>query len=243
MTVRLILTDIEGTTSSISFVKEVLFPYAARNLAAYVRLHITDDFVQQQLQATLDILIDEGITHLTINNTEALTQALQNWIEQDRKVTPLKALQGKIWESGYRNGDYHAHVYPDALHHLQDWHAAGIPLYIYSSGSVEAQQLFFGFTQYGDLLPLFSGHFDTLTGAKIDTTSYQSIANELTLRHGIHAGEILFLSDIKAELDAAREAGLQTCWLIRDGELPQQPEHTAVRSFDEIQFEGLPQAN
>lgn len=243
MTVRLILTDIEGTTSSISFVKEVLFPYAARNLAAYVRLHITDEFVQQQLQATLDILIEEGITHLSINNTEALLQALQNWIEQDRKATPLKALQGRIWESGYRNGDYHAHVYPDALAHLQAWHAAGIPLYIYSSGSIEAQQLFFGFTQYGDLLPLFSGHFDTLTGAKVDTSSYQAIAAELAASHGVAADEILFLSDIKAELDAARNAGMQTCWLIRDGEMPEQPEHPAVRSFDEIDFDGLPVAH
>lgn len=239
MPVRVILTDIEGTTSSISFVKDVLFPYATQNLAAYVRVHIMDDFVQAQLQATLDILINEGITHLTTANTEALIQALLNWIEQDRKVTPLKALQGRIWENGYRHEDYQAHVYQDAVAQLQHWHQENLPIYIYSSGSVEAQKLFFEFSQYGNLLPLFSGHFDTRIGAKIDANSYRAISTQLAAVHAVAPTEILFLSDVEAELDAAREAGMQTCWLVRDGELPEQPAHRAVRSFDDIQPELL----
>ncbi|MCY0964365.1 acireductone synthase [Parathalassolituus penaei] len=239
MPVRVILTDIEGTTSSISFVKDVLFPYATQNLAAYVRVHIMDDFVQAQLQATLDILIEEGITHLTTANTEALIQALLNWIAEDRKVTPLKALQGRIWENGYRHEDYQAHVYPDAVAQLQHWHQENLPIYIYSSGSVEAQKLFFEFSQYGNLLPLFSGHFDTLIGAKINADSYRTISTQLAAVHAAAPAEILFLSDVEAELDAARDAGMQTCWLIRDGELPEQPAHRAVRSFDDIQPELL----
>lgn len=240
MPIRIILTDIEGTTSSIAFVKEVLFPYSAQNLAAYVRLHITDEFVQQQLQATLDILWEEGINHLSINNTEALIQALLNWNHADRKATPLKALQGKIWEAGYHQEDYQAHVYADAIAQLRSWHEAGIPLYVYSSGSVEGQKLFFEYSIYGNLLPLFSGHFDTHVGAKADVTSYQTIMTELNQQQGVQAADVLFLSDVEAELDAARAAGMQTCWLVREGDLPENPAHPVVRSFEEIRIQEMP---
>jgi enolase-phosphatase E1 len=218
MPIRIILTDIEGTTSSISFVKEVLFPYSAQNLAAYVRLHITDEFVQQQLQATLDILWEEGINHLSINNTEALIQALLNWNNADRKATPLKALQGKIWEAGYHQEDYQAHVYADAIAQLRSWHEAGIPLYVYSSGSVEGQKLFFEYSIYGNLLPLFSGHFDTHVGAKADITSYQTIMAELNQQQTYCFSQMLKRNWMLPVRQACKPAGWcerGTCQKIR----------------------------
>ena len=235
MTVKLILTDIEGTTSSISFVKDVLFPYAAQHLPDYVRSHLQDAQVQQQLAQTAQLAAAEGID-VDATDHEALIALLLQWIAADRKVTPLKALQGLIWEAGYKNRDYAAHMYADATEYLQRWHASGIPLYVYSSGSVQAQKLFFGYSQDGDLLPLFSGHFDTLVGAKREADSYRTILAELQKQHDIQAADVLFLSDIAEELDAARAAGLQTCWLVRDAALPQNPAHPAVNSFAAIEL-------
>ena len=233
MTVKLILTDIEGTTSSIAFVKDVLFPYAAKHLPDYIRNHLSDPQVQEQLTATAQLAAAEGL-NIDASDHEALIALLQEWIAADRKATPLKALQGLIWETGYKNRDYAAHMYADATEYLQRWHANGIPLYVYSSGSVQAQKLFFGYSQDGDLLPLFSGHFDTLVGGKREVGSYRNILAELQKQHDIQAADVLFLSDIAEELDAAREAGMQTCWLVRDGALPQNPTHTAVNSFADI---------
>jgi enolase-phosphatase E1 len=231
MTVTAILTDIEGTTSSIAFVKEVLFPYAASHLAGYVRANRHDPLVQQQLHATAQLLEEEAPGSGIISaDTDALINTLLEWIATDRKATPLKVLQGLIWEAGYKNGDYVAHMYPDATANLKQWHQAGIPLYVYSSGSVKAQQLFFGYSQDGDLLPLFCGHFDTTVGGKQQVASYRAIAQQLQR----DSREVLFLSDIKAELDAAAAAGMQTCWLVRDGELPTQSPHPVVSSFDDI---------
>ena len=233
MTVKLILTDIEGTTSSIAFVKDVLFPYAAQHLPDYIRNHLSNPQVQEHLTATAQLAAAEGL-NIDASDHEALIALLQEWIAADRKVTPLKALQGLIWESGYKNRDYTAHMYADATEYLQRWHANGIPLYVYSSGSVQAQKLFFGYSQDGDLLPLFSGHFDTLVGGKREAGSYRNILAELQKQHDIQAADVLFLSDIAEELDAAREAGMQTCWLVRDAALPQNPTHTAVNSFADI---------
>jgi enolase-phosphatase E1 len=232
--IKLILTDIEGTTSSISFVKDVLFPYAAKHLPAYVKQHIEDDVVKTALQQTAELAGADGI-EIDVKNTDQLIKQLLVWIAEDRKATPLKALQGLIWKTGYENGDYQAHMYPDATEYLKKWHAEGIPLYVYSSGSVKAQKLFFGYSQDGDLLPLFSGHFDTQMGGKRDAQSYKNILAELQKTHAdLNAEDVLFLSDIKEELDAAQEVGIQTVWLIREDEIPAEPEHKAVKSFAEI---------
>jgi enolase-phosphatase E1 len=145
------------------------------------------------------------------NDHEAILSALQQWIVEDKKVTPLKALQGMLWEHGYRNGDYRAHIYIDAYEKLKQWHAEGLKLYIYSSGSIQAQKLFFGFSEYGDMLSLFSDFFDTTSGPKQHEESYRTIIGAI----GLPAEEILFLSDIVQELDAAKAAGLQTCWIVR----------------------------
>lgn len=230
MTINAILTDIEGTTSSISFVKEVLFPYARAALPGFVRDHGHEPQVRQWLDAVATEIAASAC------QDEVIVETLQGWIDQDRKHTALKALQGMIWETGYRSGDYSAHLYPEVAAVLRGWHAQGLPLYVYSSGSVPAQKLFFGFSQAGDLNGLFSGNFDTEVGGKRETASYARIAEAI----GIAPGEILFLSDIVEELDAAREAGLQTVLLDRlaDYPMPRTGEathgHTRVENFEQI---------
>lgn len=221
--IRAIVTDIEGTTSSLSFVKDVLFPYARARLPAFIAAHAQTPAVRAQLRAVAETV------GRPLSDAEACTQLVQ-WIDEDRKITPLKALQGMIWEAGYRQGDFQGHVYEDAVRHLRTWKARGIALYVFSSGSVHAQKLLFAHTAYGDLTPLFSGYFDTTMGSKRETSAYQRIAEAI----GAPPGEILFLSDIHEELDAARSAGMQTCWLVRDGTPPADPPHPVARDFDAI---------
>jgi len=204
MTIRAILTDIEGTTSSISFVKDVLFPYARRALPRFVATRGKEPAVRKWLDA---VATENG----GMCQDEMIVEVLQGWIDEDRKHTALKALQGMIWADGYRSADFTAHIYPDAAKSLRDWHAAGLPLYVYSSGSVPAQRLFFGHSDAGDLTTLFSGWYDTEMGGKREAQSYRNIVESI----GIPAGEILFLSDVVEELDAAREAGLQTVLIDR----------------------------
>lgn len=223
MSIKAVLTDIEGTTSSLSFVKDVLFPYAEKKLPDYVRLHKDD--------AKVAALLKEAGSEAGTEDTEEIIQAMLSWIREDRKVTPLKSLQGLIWESGYKNGDFTGHIYQDALEALWKWKAEGISLYVYSSGSVYAQKLLFGHTAYGSLTDLFSGYFDTKIGQKKETDSYRKICDEI----GLEAGEIMFLSDIAEELDAAKEAGMKTCQLIREG----QPEsgHPHACDFSKISLD------
>ena len=221
-----ILTDIEGTTSSISFVKDVLFPYARAKLPAFVRAHGQEPEVRRWLDA---VAIEIAASAC---QDEVIVETLQGWIDQDRKHTALKALQGMIWDVGYRNGDYTAHLYPEVAGVLRGWHAAGLPLYVYSSGSVPAQKLFFGNSDAGDLLPLFHAFFDTAVGHKREAGSYHGIARSL----GREAGEVLFLSDVVEELDAAREAGLRTVLLDRISDYPMprtgEATHGHVRAED-----------
>lgn len=224
--IKAIVTDIEGTTSSLSFVKDVLFPYARAHLADYVRRHQDEPPVRAILQESRGEVGAE-------RDVEQLIAQLVQWLDEDKKVTPLKSLQGLIWEAGYQQGDFKGHVYPDAAKALKAWKAQGLALYIYSSGSVYAQKLLFAHTGYGDLTPLFSGYFDTHIGGKKERESYCRIAGEL----GIPASGILFLSDIKEELDAARAAGFQTLWLVRDGEPDPGAEHRQVGGFDRITLE------
>jgi enolase-phosphatase E1 len=163
-------------------------------------------------------------------DTEQLIAQLINWIDDDKKVTPLKSLQGLLWEAGYQQGDFTGHVYFDAAENLKKWHSQGLDLYIYSSGSVHAQKLLFAHTEFGDLTPLFSGYFDTHIGGKQQTESYQHIAKYI----GLPAQQLLFLSDIIEELNAAKDAGFVTVQLTRDGTFSIQTTHPQVSSFDEI---------
>jgi enolase-phosphatase E1 len=223
--IKAILTDIEGTTSSLSFVKDVLFPYSRERLPEFIRANAT----KPDIGAHLDEVRRLAGAELDLNQVIA---QLRRWIDEDKKVTPLKALQGMVWESGYRNGDYKGHVYEDAVRNLKKWKNADLRLYVFSSGSVFAQKLIFGFSEAGDLKPLFSGYFDTNIGNKREATAYRKIADEI----GLSPNEILFLSDIKEELDAAREAGMQTLQLVRDGDIDANAPHRQVRSFDEIRI-------
>lgn len=221
--IRAILTDIEGTTSSLSFVKDVLFPYARAHLPDYVRNHAQEPAVRAELEA-----VNQAVGRAL--DSEAAIAQLVAWIDEDRKITPLKTLQGYIWQAGYARGDFQGHVYEDAVRQLRAWKARGLRLYIFSSGSAQAQKLLFGHTAYGDLTPLFSGYFDTTIGSKRERESYERIAQSI----GTAPEEILFLSDIREELDAAHAAGMQTRWLVRDGALPAAPAHALARHFDEL---------
>ncbi len=206
-----ILTDIEGTTSSIAFVHEVLFPYSRARLAGYGQYHAAE------LADLLDAVRAEAGAPLDVAGCIAL---LSQWHDEDRKIAPLKTLQG--------------HVYADAVAGLNRWHAAGIALYVYSSGSVTAQRLLFGHSIAGDLNRLFSGNFDTAVGGKKEAASYRAIAAAI----GTEPGRILFLSDVAEELTAAREADMAVTLLARGGlpsdRPPESPTWPVATSFDQI---------
>jgi enolase-phosphatase E1 len=221
--VKAVLTDIEGTTSSLSFVRDVLFPYARERIGEFIKSHRNNPVVKKQL-ALVQEMVDSGLSE------DQLIHQLIQWIDEDKKITPLKTLQGLIWEDGFKQRRFEGHVYEDAVRNLKNWKQSGVSLYVFSSGSVQAQKLLFGHTEYGDLQPLFSGYFDTNVGAKKDPAAYRKIAQTINLE----PPDILFLSDIKEELDAAHESGMQTTWLIREGALGSDADHRQVKNFDAL---------
>lgn len=239
-TTRAILLDIEGTTTPVEFVYEVLFPFAREHAADFIRERYDSD----ALAADLDALKEEHRADAAQGNgpptwrdgrgearVESATAYVHWLMEQDRKSTALKSLQGKIWEGGYRSGRLKAQVYADVLPAFLRWRAQGRSIHIYSSGSVLAQKLLFAHTDAGDLTPHIGGYFDTNTGPKKEAASYRSIGNEIDLP----AASILFLSDVTAELDAARAAGLQTALCVRPGNNETSSDvHTVVNTFDVI---------
>ncbi|ELR99657.1 acireductone synthase [Gloeocapsa sp. PCC 73106] len=225
--IRAIVTDIEGTTSSLSFVKDILFPYARAKIGPYLRANRENQAIQEQLDGV------RSITNKPNLSLEEIISQLIQWIDEDQKITPLKTIQGLLWEEGYQRGDYQGHIYPDAVTMLRKWYQDNIPLYVYSSGSVYAQKLLFAHTAYGDLTSLFQGYFDTKIGAKTETESYDKIAQTLN----IPPGQILFLSDRLEELDAAKQAGFQTRWLVREGLNELEGSHEQVKDFSLIHFD------
>ena len=192
---KAILLDIEGTTSSISFVADELFPYARRHLAT---------FVAANPEVAAPILAQ-------VPGDDPVATLIQ-WIDEDRKETPLKTLQGLIWAQGYADGELKGHVYPDTPEALRRWTRAGLQVNIYSSGSIAAQKLIFGHSEAGDLTRYLSGYFDTTTGPKREAGSYAKIAAALNL----DPADILFVSDVAAETDAAKSAGLRALLIDRD---------------------------
>lgn len=197
MSPRAILLDIEGTTSSIAFVAEVLFPYARARLAGFVAEHPAE-----VAPILAQVPGDDPVATLI------------GWIDADAKETPLKTLQGMIWAAGYADGTLRGHVYPDTPAALRRWHAAGLPVHIYSSGSIAAQKLLFGHSIAGDLTPYLSGYFDTTTGPKREAGSYARIADAI----GLPTAAVLFVSDMAPEIDAARAAGMQALRIDRGGQ-------------------------
>ncbi|MBY4886342.1 acireductone synthase [Pantoea sp. DY-15] len=226
--IRAIVTDIEGTTSDIQFVHQVLFPYARQHLAAYVRENHMDENVAAALNA---VRAESAAPQASL---EELITTLTNYIDEDRKSPGLKALQGMIWRAGYVEGQFTGHLYSDVLPAFERWQQQGIGLYVYSSGSVAAQKLLFGYSDEGDLTSLFSGYFDTGVGAKREAQSYRNIAEKI----GLAPASLLFLSDIYQELDAAADAGWHTVQLIR-GEADNASRHHQVNDFSQIKPESI----
>jgi enolase-phosphatase E1 len=222
MPVDAVVLDIEGTTTSVAFATDVLYPYARERLPSFVRQHRDERDVAA--------ILDEARKAGNVGNDEAVLARMCHWMERDQKVTPLKDLQGLIWEEGYHNGELVTPLYTDVAPMLRNWHARGLRLYIYSSGSVHAQRLIYGHTADRDLTPLLSGYFDTRSGHKREVGSYRRIAEAI----GIPPRRILFLSDVREELDAAREAGWQTVWMVREGLAGLAAAHRRATRFDQI---------
>ncbi|MCT4560681.1 MAG: acireductone synthase [Crocinitomicaceae bacterium] len=217
--VKYVLTDIEGTTTSVDFVFETLFPYFRENRRQL--LELTDvPVVRQILDEVKRIAAEEGVS---ISSDEAAVELLNTWSMEDRKITPLKDAQGILWDKGYRTGELKGHVYADVAPVLETWSKQGLSMGVFSSGSVPAQKLIFGFSVAGDLTPYFSNYYDTKTGGKREEQTYYLIAEDLKLE----PSEILFLSDIKEELEAAAKAGFQTCQLVREKTVQAWPTHVA----------------
>ncbi len=221
--IQAILTDIEGTTTDIDFVHRTLFPYAAAGLGDFLRAEGDTPAVAKALAEAAEQAGKAGAT------LEELEPILQEWMRLDLKLTPLKQLQGLIWEDGYRRGKFTGHLYPDVPPALRRWRESGLRLYVYSSGSEQAQRLLFSHSTHGDLSGMFEGYFDTRVGPKRDPGSYTRICAET----GIQPDGLLFLSDVAAELDAAETAGLETCLLQRGAAQPSS-DRPAARNFNEI---------
>ncbi|MBN9058927.1 acireductone synthase [Kaistia sp. MMO-174] len=216
-----VLLDIEGTISSQPYVIEVLYGYLRRHMPAYVAAHRDDPVIQKILADTV-----------VLSGTDAdPVETLLGWLAEDKKAPPLKKIQGLIWENGYAEGAFKGHIYADALAVLTRWHAAGIPLYIFSSGSIQSQVQFFQFNRAGDLRFLFKGHFDTDTGAKVETASYGKIAEAI----GVAPERLLFFSDNPRELVAATAAGVPNVHVLRE-DTPPDARFAEIRSFEEVEL-------
>jgi enolase-phosphatase E1 len=228
--IRAILLDIEGTTTPISFVHDVLFPYSRQNLGSYLERHpdlpeVVADLKRLQEEHAVDQTQDQ--------EPPELVQPYVYWlIERDRKSPALKSLQGKIWEAGYKDGSLQAPVFGDVPPAMKRWNAEGKTVNIFSSGSVLAQKLLFAHTNAGDLTPLISSYFDTQVGKKTDEASYRDIAASLALE----VNAILFISDVPAELDAATGAGMMTALCVRPGNpvLKEVSKHSIIETFDAV---------
>ena len=239
---RGILLDIEGTTSSVSFVYDVMFPFVRRELDTYLCANWNSAALNEACDLIAKDAGHESFAAWCGDETDVgkrrglVREEVLRLMDGDVKATGLKQLQGLIWRSGFESGEMQAHVYDDVPPAIQAWNDAGRDVRIFSSGSIAAQNLFFGHTVVGDMLHLFRGHYDTTVGPKKEAASYQAIAEDF----GLPPAEILFLSDVPVELDAARAAGLQIGLCKRPGnaEVPADNGHPEVTSFDQIQLQG-----
>lgn len=223
--IRAVIFDIEGTIGDIAFVRSVLFPFARERLEPYLSTHWDDPQVAGILNAAREA------SALALATPQLASAQFAAWSDEDRKITPLKTLQGLIWRSGYEAGVLKAHLYDDAVAAMQRFHAQGLRLYIYSSGSIEAQRLYMAHSVAGDLRPMISGYFDTTTGPKGEAASYAAIARQT----GDLPGDMMFFSDAKAEVAAALAAGMKAMLLCRDeGALPALADLRPISSFQKL---------
>ena len=231
--------DIEGTTTSVDFVFQVLFPFARGDLKDFIRKTLSS----QELRADIDFLRREhrqdaeaGLTPPSWDeqSDDSLIGSLVaylGWLmERDRKSTPLKSIQGRIWEAGYLAGKLKGHVYPDVLPAFDRWRRRSKTICIFSSGSSLAQRLLFQYSTVGDLTPYIERYFDTRIGSKKESQSYGRLAAEL----GCNPSDVLFISDVREELDAAHRAGMKTALCVRGQTEPVTLAHWVIRSFDEV---------
>jgi enolase-phosphatase E1 len=227
--IKAIITDIEGTTTDINFVHQVLFPYSKQKLPEFVLANKNNPKIMQILDEV------QSLANLATATHETLIKQLLIWIEEDKKITPLKALQGYIWQDGFERNEFKSHLYSDAFTNLLKWHHEKIKLYVYSSGSVKGQRLLFQHSIYGDLTYLFDNYFDTEIGGKKDPVSYAKIIASIPFA----PEETVFLSDVEEELNAAEKNGIKTVLLNRDNLTTISSQHKECYSFNEINLAEL----
>lgn len=232
----IILLDIEGTTTPIDYVFGVLFPFAKEQVETFVQIHHRESGVRadlERLRQEYEVDVERGLAVPKWVDGEAIASIpyIHYLIATDRKSTGLKSLQGKIWEQGYRDGTLRSQLFADVKPAFERWTREGKRLYIFSSGSVQAQKLLFRYSESGDLTQFLSGYFDTQTGAKKEADSYRTIARAI----GVLPTQILFISDVAAELKAAQAAGMQTLFSLRSGNRTSNSEgFPIVHSFDSV---------
>jgi enolase-phosphatase E1 len=239
--IRAVLLDIEGTTTPISFVHDVLFSFARSHLKNYLSENLDSAEVVADIDSLREEHASDGERGLNppplveghhVAALESLVDYLNWLIDRDRKSPALKSLQGKIWREGYLDGSLNAELFADVRPALERWHEAGVMICIFSSGSRLAQELLFAHTNTGGLTRFISQYFDTKVGKKTDATSYRKIANELKLQ----PDTILFISDVVVELDAAKNVGMKTLLCVRPGNAPQpsNSSHDRIESFERL---------
>lgn len=237
MTIRGILLDIEGTTSSISFVYDEMFPFVRKSIDSFLQSNWNEESVQTCLPLLANDLEFESVKawfgDANVEEQQAkVRDSVVGLMDADVKATGLKQLQGVIWKDGFHSGELVAHIYDDVAPTIKSWNEAGIDVRIYSSGSIAAQKLFFGHCIAGNLLDKFKGHYDTTIGGKKDAGSYSKIANEF----GLPPDNIMFVSDVAEELDAASSVGMQVALSVRPGNKPVEntKRFTSVTSFKQL---------
>ncbi|MGE4260697.1 acireductone synthase [Shewanella sp.] len=226
MGIRAIIVDTAGTTTDQHFIQDVLFPYSLKAMPIFLERQQQNFLVDACISDTRDIALEDDASLARV------AEILQTWIQEDRKATPLKTLQGLIWKEGYAQNDFTGHIYPDFIEAIKQYRAQGLRVYSFSSASVEAQKLLFSHSDGGDLTELFNGHFDTRTGSKLDKQAYSNILNTISLA----PKQVLFVSDLLGELKAAAAAGMQTCQMVRDSSV-KTGDYRQIHSFSELQIE------
>jgi enolase-phosphatase E1 len=224
---KLYLFDIEGTTTDINFVHKVLFPYSESRLQDFILTHQDNPKIAMAIKDVQETILKEDLRTLTLDGA---IETLISWIHADRKHPALKEIQGHIWDIGYSKNDFKGHVYEDVQPFFMKILSSRKKIGIYSSGSVHAQKLIFGYSEAGDLTPMISYYFDTKIGGKREITSYSNIAQSVK----IAPKEIHFFSDIPEELSAAESAGLKVTQVLRPGTMISS--FHAIKSFNEINF-------